>query len=91
MVGFVNGEGPHAFFSIDSTNNGGPVSYSPGVYWNSWENTHMDEFSQDTRMFTLDGWTRGLSEPFATYSRQEQGVTWGSDAYFELGHTPGVD
>jgi hypothetical protein len=27
MVGFVNGDGPHAFFSIDSTNNGGPVSY----------------------------------------------------------------
>ncbi len=27
MVGFVNGDGPHAFFSIDSTNNGGPVAY----------------------------------------------------------------
>jgi hypothetical protein len=27
MVGFVNGDGPHAFFSIDSTNNGGPVNY----------------------------------------------------------------
>lgn len=27
MVGFVNGDGPHAFFSIGSTNNGGQVSY----------------------------------------------------------------
>src|SRR5262249_55248085 len=27
MVGFVNGDGTHAFFSIDSTNNGGPVNY----------------------------------------------------------------
>ena len=27
MVGFVNGDGPHAFFSIDSTNDGGSVSY----------------------------------------------------------------
>ena len=27
MVGFVNGDGPHAFVSIDSTNNGGPINY----------------------------------------------------------------
>jgi hypothetical protein len=51
----------------------------------------MDEFSVDTRQYTLDGWTRGLSEPFATYSRQEQGVTWGSNAFIALWHTPGVD
>jgi hypothetical protein len=27
MVGFVNGDGPHAFFSLDSTRNGQPASY----------------------------------------------------------------
>jgi hypothetical protein len=60
------------------------------IYWNAWENLHGDEFSLDTRMFTLTNWATAVTEPFAQYGRGRDSTLWGDDGSLALTHTPGA-